>query len=240
MVVTISMVLAVPVMTLHERFLALLDARKVAARIRPHRRAARAGHHRGLRALRADRLARAADVRDPVHRARSELRAGRFRAPLRQPHLLRRRVAPRAAAGGQGGRSEALRARDRRRRSVGQDARAVVRKHFPEPRDPRARAQPRALLPPARSRRARRSTATRSRRASTSRTRRCSSSVSASRPRSARSRSSGSTTRRCSQTQYAVHHDEAQLMQTAQQAAAQLQELFEADVAQRARREFPA
>jgi voltage-gated potassium channel Kch len=31
--------------------------------------------------------------------------------------------------------------------------------------------------------------------------------------------------------QYAVHHDEAQLVQTAQQAAAQLRELFEADVA---------
>jgi glutathione-regulated potassium-efflux system ancillary protein KefC/glutathione-regulated potassium-efflux system protein KefB len=33
------------------------------------------------------------------------------------------------------------------------------------------------------------------------------------------------------ETQYAVHHDEAQLVQTAQQAAAQLRELFEADVA---------
>jgi glutathione-regulated potassium-efflux system ancillary protein KefC/glutathione-regulated potassium-efflux system protein KefB len=33
------------------------------------------------------------------------------------------------------------------------------------------------------------------------------------------------------QAQYAVHHDEAQLVQTAQQAAAQLRELFEADVA---------
>jgi glutathione-regulated potassium-efflux system ancillary protein KefC/glutathione-regulated potassium-efflux system protein KefB len=34
--------------------------------------------------------------------------------------------------------------------------------------------------------------------------------------------------------QYAVHHDEAQLVQTARQAADQLRELFEADVARRA------
>ena len=37
------------------------------------------------------------------------------------------------------------------------------------------------------------------------------------------------------EAQYAVHHDEAQLMQTSQQAAAQLRELFEADVARRPR-----
>ena len=37
------------------------------------------------------------------------------------------------------------------------------------------------------------------------------------------------------EAQYAVHHDENQLMQTAQQAAAQLRELFEADVARRPR-----
>ena len=37
------------------------------------------------------------------------------------------------------------------------------------------------------------------------------------------------------QAQYAVHHDEAQLIQTAQQVSAQLRELFEADVAQRPR-----
>ena len=37
------------------------------------------------------------------------------------------------------------------------------------------------------------------------------------------------------ETQYAVHHDENQLIQTAQQAAAQLRELFEADVARRPR-----
>ena len=36
------------------------------------------------------------------------------------------------------------------------------------------------------------------------------------------------------QAQYAVHHDEAELVQTTQQAAAQLRELFEADVATRA------
>jgi monovalent cation:proton antiporter-2 (CPA2) family protein len=35
------------------------------------------------------------------------------------------------------------------------------------------------------------------------------------------------------EAQYAVHHDEAQLVQTAQEAAAQLRELFEADVARR-------
>jgi len=40
------------------------------------------------------------------------------------------------------------------------------------------------------------------------------------------------------QKQYAIHHDEAQLIQTAQQAAAQLRELFEADVAQKPK-EFP-
>ena len=38
--------------------------------------------------------------------------------------------------------------------------------------------------------------------------------------------------------QYAVHHDEAQLVQTTQQAAAQLRELFEADIARRPR-DFP-
>jgi glutathione-regulated potassium-efflux system ancillary protein KefC/glutathione-regulated potassium-efflux system protein KefB len=37
------------------------------------------------------------------------------------------------------------------------------------------------------------------------------------------------------EAQYGVHHDEAQLVQTAQQAAAQLRELFEADVARRPR-----
>jgi glutathione-regulated potassium-efflux system ancillary protein KefC/glutathione-regulated potassium-efflux system protein KefB len=37
------------------------------------------------------------------------------------------------------------------------------------------------------------------------------------------------------QAQYAVHQDEAQIIQTAQQAAAQLRELFESDVAQRPR-----
>jgi voltage-gated potassium channel Kch len=37
------------------------------------------------------------------------------------------------------------------------------------------------------------------------------------------------------ETQYAVHHDEAQLVQTTQQAAEQLRELFEADVARRPR-----
>lgn len=40
-------------------------------------------------------------------------------------------------------------------------------------------------------------------------------------------------------SQYAIHHDEAQLMQSSHQAAAQLQELFEADVAERPR-SFPA
>jgi glutathione-regulated potassium-efflux system ancillary protein KefC/glutathione-regulated potassium-efflux system protein KefB len=35
------------------------------------------------------------------------------------------------------------------------------------------------------------------------------------------------------ETQYSVHHDEAQIIQTAQQASEQLRELFEADVAQR-------
>jgi GAF domain-containing protein len=35
--------------------------------------------------------------------------------------------------------------------------------------------------------------------------------------------------------QYAVHHDEAQLVQTTRQAADQLRELFEADVARRPR-----
>jgi glutathione-regulated potassium-efflux system ancillary protein KefC/glutathione-regulated potassium-efflux system protein KefB len=39
-------------------------------------------------------------------------------------------------------------------------------------------------------------------------------------------------------SQYAIHHDEAQLIQNAQQAAEQLRELFEADVAERPR-EFP-
>ena len=37
------------------------------------------------------------------------------------------------------------------------------------------------------------------------------------------------------ETQYAVHHDEAQFVQTTQEAAAQLRELFEADVARRPR-----
>ncbi|MGZ8230385.1 MAG: cation:proton antiporter domain-containing protein, partial [Burkholderiales bacterium] len=37
------------------------------------------------------------------------------------------------------------------------------------------------------------------------------------------------------EAQYAVHHDEAQVMQTAQQAAIQLRELFEADMARRPR-----
>ncbi|MDB5921311.1 MAG: potassium transporter [Betaproteobacteria bacterium] len=37
------------------------------------------------------------------------------------------------------------------------------------------------------------------------------------------------------EAQYAVHHDEAQLVQTTQQAVAQLRELFEADVARRPR-----
>jgi glutathione-regulated potassium-efflux system protein KefB len=37
------------------------------------------------------------------------------------------------------------------------------------------------------------------------------------------------------QAQYAVHHDEAQIIQTVQQASEQLRELFEADVAQRPR-----
>jgi glutathione-regulated potassium-efflux system ancillary protein KefC/glutathione-regulated potassium-efflux system protein KefB len=40
------------------------------------------------------------------------------------------------------------------------------------------------------------------------------------------------------ETQYAIHHDETQFIQTTQQAAAQLRELFEADVSQKPR-EFP-
>jgi glutathione-regulated potassium-efflux system ancillary protein KefC/glutathione-regulated potassium-efflux system protein KefB len=41
------------------------------------------------------------------------------------------------------------------------------------------------------------------------------------------------------EAQYAIHHDEAQLVQTSQQAAVQLRELFEADMARRPRG-FPA
>ena len=204
------------------------------AGVRHDRRPGNPGHHRRLRPLRPDRVARAAHVRHPVHRARGQLPAGRFRAPLRQQDLLRRRVAassccrrPRPAR-----RKLFVLAIDDVEASV--KTAALVRRHFPGPADPRARAQPRALLPPARPRHR----------------------VDLSRDLSRQPRSgapgaaAAGFRRRCGPAcgaslqqhddaelaaEYAVHHDEAQLIQTTRQAAEQLRELFEADVARRPR-----
>ena len=80
----------------------------------------------------------------PVHRARGELPAGRFRAPLRQQGLLRRRVAARAARMRRRPREAKLfvLAIDDVEASVKTAARGA--QAFPRSAHPRARAQSRA------------------------------------------------------------------------------------------------
>ena len=198
MVVTVSMLLAPALFVLHERLLARWLERTAAPEFdtidEPGNPVIIAGYGRFGQIV--SRVLR--DVRRAFHGARGELPAGRFRAPLRQQGLLRRRLAPRAAAGGAGRRTRSCscwRSTTWRPRC---GPRRLVRRHFPQlPILARARnrvhyfaaARPRRQVDLPRDV---------SRRASRRRTRRCCSSGWASRPRSAPSRCSSSTTRRSS------------------------------------------
>ena len=186
------------------------------AGVRHDHRSRQPGDHRRLRARRTDPFAGAAHVRHSVHGARSELPAGGFRQALRQQGVLRRRVAARAARGGEDRRGEALRSGDRRCRSLGQDGRGRAQA-LSARSDTRARAQPRAPVSSARPRRR----------------------AHLARNLSGEPRDGAASDRAVSlfkqhdeqqlNAQYAVQHDEAQLIQTTKEAAAQLQQLFEAD-----------
>ena len=227
--VTISMLLAPLTFVAHERLLERWLERRKPPEFDFIDGPGQPRDHRRLRTLRTDRLARAADGGHSVHGDRNQLPAGRFRAQVRQQGLLRRCVAPRAPRIGAGARREALRARDRRCRSVGEDGGAGAEAFSRACRSSRARATACITIGCAIST-SEASSGTRFARAS--------------RPRARRWRCSGSTPAQAARAvdlfrrhdlaqldiQYAVRQDEAQLIQTAAQAAAQLQELFESDV----------
>ena len=79
------------------------------------------GHHRRVRPGRPDRRPHPAAAPHRIHRTGDRRRAGRFRAPLRQQDLLRRREPGRAAARGECRQGRALRAGDRGRGALARD-----------------------------------------------------------------------------------------------------------------------
>ena len=193
------------------------------------RRARQPGDHRRLRPLRPDRVARAAHGRHSRSPRSRRTTSRSISCAVRQQGVLRRRLAPRAAA-------------KRRRRATPScscsrsttsrlrvKTAALVRKHFPNL----------PILARARNRVHYSGCATSTFRGDRARDvpvepRDGAPGADRARPR----RSAGGARRRsCSsehdeallEQQYAVRQDEAQFIQTAAQAAAQLQELFEAD-----------
>ena len=152
-----------------------------------------------------------------------------FVRALREQGVLRRRVAPRAARVGQGPRREALRARDRRRRGVGEDRRLGAEALSRICPSSRARAiaciyfRLRDLDIDAIERETLRSSLETARQA-----------LVATGMDAAQAARAVDLFRahdgKLLDAQYAVRQDEQQFIQTSAQSAAQLQELFEADV----------
>ncbi len=164
----------------------------------------------------------------PVHRARQQPDARRLRAPLRQPGVLRGRLAAGPAARRRGADRAVPGAGDRRRRGLhahrGGGARAV-----PAPEDLRARTQPPACLRADGRGRAERQCARPTPPASRWPPR-------CSRPWASRQRTSREVVRRFREhdeatllAQYAVKEDDAKFLATSREAAGQLEKLFEAD-----------
>ena len=98
----------------------------------------------GFGRFRPDHRAHPAHAWHRVHGARDQSAPGRLRAPVRQQDLLRRCLAPGAAARGQGREHEALRARHRRHRDLRQD-REPAAQALPACSHLRAGAQPLSL-----------------------------------------------------------------------------------------------